>query len=75
MTTTICVKEETKKRLNEYKRGKMTYDDVLNYLMDTIAMEDITEEDIKEHYKRLETFDPVPKDDFKKRIKVSLRGM
>ena len=53
----------------------MTYDDVLNYLMDTIAIEDIAEEDIKEHFKRLETFDPVPRDDFKKMIKVSLRGM
>ena len=71
MTTTICVREETKKRLNEYKTEKMTYDDVLNYLMDTISMEDIAEEDIKEHYRRLETFDPVPKDEFKKMIKVS----
>ena len=49
----------------------MTYDDVLNYLMDTADMEDIAEEDIKECYKRLETFDPVPKDDFKKMIKAS----
>ena len=71
MTTTICVREETKKRLNEFKIGKMTYDDVLNYLMDTISMEDISEEDIREHYERLETFDPVPKEDFKKMIKVS----
>jgi hypothetical protein len=71
MTTTICVKKETKKRLNEYKTEKMTYDDVLNYLMDTVAMEDIAEEDIKEYYKRLETFDPVPKDDFKKMIETS----
>ena len=71
MTTTICVREETKKRLNEYKTGKMTYDDVLNYLMDTTDMEDIAEEDIKECYRRLETFDPVPKDEFKKMIKVS----
>ena len=49
----------------------MTYDDVLNYLMDTVDMEDIAEEDIKEHYRRLETFDPVSKDEFKKMIKVS----
>ena len=71
MTTTICIKEETKKRLNEYKIGKMTYDDVLNYLIDTVEMEDIAEEDIKEHYRRLETFDPVPKDEFMKMIKTS----
>ena len=71
MTTTICIKEKTKKRLIEYKIGKMTYDDVLNYLMDTVEMEDIAEEDIKEHYRRLETFDPVSKDELKKMIKVS----
>ncbi|KYK33047.1 MAG: hypothetical protein HXS46_10230 [Theionarchaea archaeon] len=71
MTPTICIKEETKKRLNECKTEKMTYDDVLNYLMDTVAIEDISEEDIKEYYRRLETFDPVPKDEFKKMIKVS----
>lgn len=71
MTTTICIKEKTKKRLNEYKTGKMTYDDVLNYLIDTVEMEDIAEEDIKECYRRLETFDPVPKGEFKKMINVS----
>ena len=69
--TTICIKEETKKRLNEYKTGKMTYDDVLNYLMDSIDMEDIAEGDIKEFYKRLETFDPISEDDFKKMMKLS----
>ena len=71
MTITICIKEETKKRLNEYKIGKMTYDDVLNYLIDTVEMEDIAEEDIKESIRRLETFDPVPKDEFMKMIKTS----
>ena len=71
MATTISIKEETKKRLNKYKIGEMTYDDVLNYLIDTVEMEDIAEEDIKECYRRLETFDPVPKDEFKKMIKVS----
>jgi hypothetical protein len=71
MTTTICVKEETKKRLNEYKTPNMTYDDVLNYLMDEFDMDDIAEEDIKECFRRLETFDPVSKDDFKKMINVS----
>jgi hypothetical protein len=71
MTTTICVEEETKKRLDEYKTDKMTYDDVVNYLIDTVEMEDIAEEDIKEYQRRLETFDPVSKDEFKKMIKVS----
>ena len=49
----------------------MTYDDVLNYLMDSIDMEDIAEGDIKEFYKRLETFDPISEDDFKKMMKLS----
>ena len=64
MTITITVREETKKRLDDYKIGEMTYDDLLNYLMDTIPTEDIAEEDIKEHYRRLETFKPLSKDDF-----------
>ena len=64
MTTTITVREETKKRLDNYKIGEMTYDDLLNYLMDTIPTEDIAKEDIEEHYRRLETFKPLSKDDF-----------
>jgi hypothetical protein len=71
MTTTISIKETTKKRLLEYKTEKMTYDDVLNYIMDVISMDDIAEEDIKEFYRRLETFDPVSKDEFKKMIGVT----
>jgi hypothetical protein len=71
MTTTISIKETTKKRLLEYKTEKMTYDDVLNYMMDVISMDDIAEEDIKEHFRRLETFDPVSKDEFKKMIGVT----
>ena len=69
--TTISIKEETKKRLNEYKIGKMTYDDVLNYLMDSTDMEDIAEEDIKEFYRRLEIFDPISEDDFRKMMGLS----
>lgn len=68
MTATITVKEETKRRLDSFKTCEMTDDDLLNYLMDTISTEDITEDDIKKHYERLETFSPVPKDDFIKMI-------
>ena len=71
MTTTITVREETKKRLDNYKIGEMTYDDLLNYLMDTIPTEDIAKEDIKEYYRRLETFKPLSKDDFKKILEAS----
>jgi hypothetical protein len=49
---------------------KKRFYDVLNYLMNTTSTEDISGEDILEHYKRLETFDLMPKDDFKKMIKV-----
>lgn len=56
MTTTITLREETKKRLDGYKMDEMSYDDLLNYLMDIISTEDIAEEDIKEHYRRLRTF-------------------
>ncbi len=66
MTTTITLREKTKKRLDCYKMDEMSYDDLLNYLMDIISVNDIAEEDIKEHYRRLETFKPLPKEDFKK---------
>lgn len=56
MTTTITLREETKKRLDGYKMDEMSYDDLLNYLMDIISPDDIAEEDIKEHYRRLRTF-------------------
>lgn len=69
MTATITVKEKTKKRLDSFKTCEMTDDDLLNYLMDTISMEEATEDDIKKHYERLETFNPVPKDDFIKLIR------
>ena len=71
MTASITVKKETKKRFDSFKICEMTDDDLLNYLIDIIFTEDITEEDIKKHYERLETFRPVPMDDFIKMIKVS----
>ena len=50
---------------------EMTYDDLLNYLMDTLSIEDPVEEEIKEHYRRLETFRPLSKDDIKKILGAS----
>jgi len=71
MITTISVTEKTKTRLNDYKMGNMTYDDLLNGFMDAISIEDIAKEHIEEHYKRLKTFKAVSKDDFKKRLRSS----
>jgi len=65
--TTISLQSDTKERLDDYKMGNMTYDDLLNVFMDMVAIEDISEEHIKEHYRRLETFRGVTKDEFKKR--------
>jgi len=44
MTATIQLKEETKRRLDDFKMDEMTYDDLLNYLMDTLSIEDPVEE-------------------------------
>ncbi|MEW5759479.1 MAG: hypothetical protein AB1779_01780 [Candidatus Thermoplasmatota archaeon] len=70
--TTITIESETKKRLLGYKYGDWTYDDVLNMLMDKVALEDITEEHIREHYARLKDFKGVSKEEFKRRIRKRL---
>ena len=69
MTTTISIRGATKDRLNDYKMGSMTYDDLLNSFMDSIAIEDIAEKHVKEHYARLNSFKGIPKDEFKKRLR------
>lgn len=71
MAITLTVKEETKKRLDRFKTCEMTDDDLLNYLMNTVSTEDITEDDVRKHYERLETFKLAPKDDFIKMTKIS----
>ncbi len=68
MTTTVSINEQTKSRLNDYKMGNMTYDDLLNYLMDVVSIEDVSKEHIEQHYKRLKTFKGVSKEEFKKRL-------
>lgn len=66
--TTITIHASTKKRLADYKWGDKTYDDVLNLLMDRVSLEDISREHIREHYRRLGSFEGVPKDEFKARV-------
>ena len=71
MTTTISIHDETKQRLNDYKMGSMTYDDLLTYFMDAITLEELAEEHVRRHRERLQTFQAVSKDDFKKRLRQS----
>jgi hypothetical protein len=69
MPTTITINKKTKERLSDYKFGDLTFDDVLNMLMDRISIEDISAEHIKEHYRRLANFKGISKEEFKSRIK------
>jgi len=68
--TTITVRTSTKKRLSDYKWGDRTYDDVLNVLMDRVPLEDISREQIREHYRRLKTFEGVSREELKAKVKV-----
>ena len=72
MATTITIDDETKQRLSDYKYGDLTYNDVLNMLMDKISIEDITAEHIREHYRRLADFKGVSKEEFKKSLRKRL---
>ncbi|MFO7991117.1 MAG: hypothetical protein R6U61_02345 [Thermoplasmata archaeon] len=72
MPTTITVKKDTKKRLSDYKMGSWTYDDVLQMLMDHVSLKDISAEHLEEHYRRLEDFKGVSKEEFKKHLKKRL---
>ena len=69
MPTTITINERTRERLSDYKFGDWTFDKVLNMLMDNVSIEDISEEHIKEHYRRLADFKGITKDEFKSRMK------
>ena len=60
--TTLSLKPSTLRRLRSYKVAGMTYDDVLNDLMD----EQPTAEFWKEHERRLREEDSIPWEDVKK---------
>ena len=74
MVTTITLDMKTKERLADYKYGDMTYDEVLNMLMDKVSIEDISAEHIREHYRRLDDFKGISKDELKKRIQKRLKS-
>lgn len=69
MPTTITINERTKERLSDYKFGDLTFDNVLNMLMDKVSIEDISDEHIQEHYRRLADFKGITKEKFKSRMK------
>ena len=74
MATTVTINEKTKERLADYKYGDMTYDDVLNMILDRVSIEDISAEHIREHYRRLGDFKGMSKEDFKKRVRKRLKS-
>ena len=53
----------------DYRFGNWTFDKVLNMLMDKVSIEDISDEHIQEHYRRLADFKGITKDKFKSRMK------
>lgn len=68
--TTITIRTSTKKRLSDYKWGDRTYDDILNMLMDRVSLEDVSREQVREHYRRLESFEGIPRKEFKARVQA-----
>ena len=70
--TTITLSAEARARLADYKRGDVTFDDILNGLMDRVPLEDIAYEQILEHYRRLSPFQGVPANVMLKRIQKRL---
>ena len=64
----MTIRETTRRRLADYKRGDSSFDDVLNRLMDEVPLEDIMEEELAEHRHRLATFQGIPADEFIRRL-------
>lgn len=60
IATTITVSSRTRARLADYKRGDSTFDDVLNFLMDQVPIEDIAIEQIIEHHGEWSRRNPCP---------------
>lgn len=66
--TTLTLREATRRRLADYKRGDSSFDDVLNKLMDDVPLEDVMEEELAEHHRRLKDFRPITVDELKRRL-------
>lgn len=52
----VPVLEATWLRLRDYRMGSQTFDQVLNGLMDSMPLEMLTEDVLREHRRRLATF-------------------
>jgi hypothetical protein len=52
---TVAMRRQTYERLKDYKMGGGTYDQVLNQLMDALPLEEVSEEVLKEHRRRLKS--------------------
>lgn len=53
VATTVTVSERTRRRLAGYKHGGMTFDDVLNALMDACPVREFTAAQLAEHERLL----------------------
>lgn len=69
MATTITIKEATKARLDDYKVGNTTYDELLNEFMDEVSLEDTLQNHIEEHNRRLANWEGIPAKEFIQQVK------
>ncbi len=53
---TVAMRRQTYERLKDYKMGGGTYDQVLNELMDALPLEEVSDELLAEHRRRLKDF-------------------
>lgn len=53
---TVAMRRRTFERLQDYKWGGATFDEVLNDLMDRQPLEEVTEEVLREHRRSLRGF-------------------
>ena len=65
-TTTVPVKPETLRRLQSYKSGGATYDDVLNDFMDDTPPDAF----VREHLRRLREEPDIPWREVRKRLRL-----
>lgn len=72
--TTITVDAATRRRLADYKWGDRTFDDVLNMLMDRVPLEDISREQVREHYRRLRDFQGVSRAEFESKARTGRKS-
>ena len=65
---TVAMRRQTYERLKDYKMAGGTYDEVLNQLMDALPLEEVSEEVLKEHRRRLKSSDWVTLEEVRKAL-------